>query len=76
MEKDEDIEIEQNNIPIASCCKQYLDMTVNQSCNEIALITDTYEITFFSLATGKPSRSIDLEQIARQMSEEVKEDVQ
>lgn len=51
-------------------------MTVNQACNEIALITDTYEITFFSLTTGKPSRSIDLEQIARQMSEEVKEDVQ
>lgn len=36
-------------------------MTVNQACNEIALITDTYEITFFSLTTGKPSRSIDLE---------------
>ncbi|CAL6006992.1 Conserved_hypothetical protein [Hexamita inflata] len=74
-QSDEQIEIKQKNLPIGSCCKQFYDMVINQNTQELALITDNYEITFFSLLNGRPSKVIDLEKMASMMSEETGQDV-
>ncbi|KAH0574575.1 hypothetical protein SS50377_24533 [Spironucleus salmonicida] len=51
---------QQYQIPLGSISKSVLDFCFNSATNEIALITGDYEITFYDVHEGKPSRTIDI----------------
>ena len=61
------------SIPIGSINKEVIHHCVNQVQNEVAVVTNDLEITFYSLITGHPVRILSLNQYKEEKTNQLTE---